>query len=276
MAKYNEPITYTVDNIKYDKETKQLYWDIAIGLNKVDGLKPSKYLVNLSNQNIKGEISNDEIDEKLKEYYSKETNKINHDERECDLVSFRIVELLEDNGFSFRLPTFVGIHEYLFRDIYSFAGKLRDYNISKEEPILNGDTVRYANYGMIESTLKYDFNEEQEFDYSKLSLDQMIKRISTFTSRIWQVHPFGEGNTRTTAVFVEKYLNSKGYKVTNDLFKENSVYFRNALVRANYANTEKGVFENQDYLVMFFENLLKNEKHSLNVEDLKVKELFEK
>lgn len=274
MTKDNEQITYDLDNIKYDKESKQLYWNIAIGLNKVDGLSPSKYLVELSNENIDGKLSNLEVDEKLKEYYSKDVNNINKNEHECDLVSLRIVELLENKNFIFRLPAFKGIHEYLFKDIYSFAGKYRDYNITKDESILNGDTVRYADYSMIEETLKYDFDEERQFDYSKISTDQLIRHICDFTSRIWQVHPYGEGNTRTTAVFIEKYLNSKGYDITNDLFKENAVYFRNALVRANYSNARIGVFENMDYLVKFFENLLKNEKHILNLDDLKVKELF--
>jgi fido (protein-threonine AMPylation protein) len=276
MTTYNEQVTYDLDDIKYDKERKQRYWNIAIGLNKVDGLLPSKYLIDLSNENIDGKLSNTEVDEKLKDYYSKDANTINIMEQECDLVSLRIVELLENKNFIFRLPTFKGIHEYLFKDIYSFAGRFRDYNITKDEPILNHDTVRYADYLMIEETLKYDFDEEQSFDYSKVSLDQLIRHISNFTSRIWQVHPYGEGNTRTTAVFIEKYLVSKGFDITNDTFKEHSVYFRNALVRANYANARMGVFENLDYLVLFFENLLKGKEHILNADSLKVKELFEK
>ena len=180
------------DEIK-DKTIKQSLWNMAIGLQTVDNLKPSIYLKELSKDNIEGKISIYEIENLLKIYYeNKKKNK--NDELECDLVSTRIVELLNDNSFNFHPTIMLGIHEYLFKDIYSFAGKYRAYNITKEEPILNGNTVNYASYDMIEKTLNYDFNSEKEFNYANISMEDKIKHISLFTSSIWQVHPFGEGN----------------------------------------------------------------------------------
>lgn len=265
------------NKIKYDKKTRQLYWEIAIGLNEVDHLKPSQYFKELILENINGNKNNHEIEIAIKEYYKEKQHrqKINETEKECDMVSLRIKELLEDDSFTFSPVALAAIHKYLFKDIYDFAGKYRDYNITKDEVILNNETVKYANYHMIEDTLDYDFSQEKKYDYAHKSQREQIERLVEFTSSIWQVHAFGKGNTRTTAVFIEKYLRSKGYSVTNEVFKENSLYFRNALVRANYSNYAKKVYATNEYLILFFENMLMGEKHVLKNRDLIVSELFE-
>ena len=268
---------YIIENEINDSIKKQEYWNTGIGLNKVDNLEPSKYLLDLSQKNINGELKYHEVEKLLKLYY--ETK--NHDdinvqrEKECDLVSLRIAQLLEDKSFGFSPITLKNIHKYLFKDIYDFAGQYREYNITKNEPILNGDTVKYVDFNNIEEYFAYDFKEEKEFDYSKLNKDELIKHIAKFTSSIWQVHPFGEGNTRTTAVFIEKYLNNMGFNVNNDMFKHNSVYFRNALVRSNYGNIPKGIYPTFEYLTMFFENLLQGKNNKLENKELYIKELFE-
>ena len=252
----NEEI-YIIENETTDTNKKQEYWNTGIGLNKVDNLEPSKYLLDLSKKNINGELKYYEVENLLKSYYeTQNSTDINiQKEKECDLVSLRIAQLLEDKSFGFSPIILKNIHRYLFKDIYDFAGNYREYNISKKEPILNGETVKYVNYQDIESYFEYDFKEEKNFDYSKLNNDELITHIAKFTSSIWQVHPFGEGNTRTTAVFIEKYLNNMGFNVNNDMFKEYSLYFRNALVRSNYGNIPKGIYHIFDYLIMFFENL---------------------
>lgn len=249
---------------------KQLYWNMAIGLQQVDGLTPSNYLKELVNKNIEGKITNYEIEESLQTYYKTQdlSDKKIVKEKECDLVSTRIVELLNNNSFSLRPITLKIIHEYLFKDIYDFAGEYRTYNITKEEPILQNDTVVYADYNEIERTFEYDFKEEMQYDYSKLTMNEQIERIADFTSNIWQVHPFGEGNTRTVAVLIEKYLRSLGYHVNNDLFKENSLYFRNALVRSNYSNRANNIYSTKKYLIKFLENLLNNGNNTLDNQDL--------
>ena len=196
-------------------------------------------------------------------------------EKECDLVSLRIAQLLENKSFGFSPITVKNIHKYIFKDIYDFAGNYREYNITKEEDILNGNTVTYVDYKNIEEYLMYDFKEEKDFDYSKLNRDEIIKHIAKFTSSIWQVHPFGEGNTRTTAVFIEKYLNNMGFDVNNDMFKNYSLYFRNSLVRSNYGNIPKGIYPTFEYVIMFLENLLNGKNHKLLIDELYVKELFE-
>lgn len=271
-----EKIEYIIEKETTDTRKKQEYWSTGIGLNKVDDLKPSKYLIELSNKNINGELKYNEVETLLKSYYETQDisdNKIQK-EKECDLVSLRIAELLEDKSFGFSPIALKSIHKYLFKDIYDFAGEYRTYNITKKEEILNGDTVKYVNYNEIESYFEYDFKEEKDFDYSKLNKEELIKHIAKFTSSIWQVHPFGEGNTRTTAVFIEKYLNNMGFDVNNDMFKEYSKYFRNSLVRSNYGNIPKGIYPKQDYLIMFFENLLENKENTLDNRELYVNELF--
>lgn len=272
-----EDENYIIENEIADQEKKQEYWDTAIGLNKVDNLKPSKYLLELSQKNISGELKYIEVEESLKTYYeTKDSNNIDiQREKECDLVSLRIAMLLENKSFGFNPIILKNIHKYLFKDIYSFAGNYRTYNITKKEPIINGDTVTYVDSNHIEEYLDYDFKEEKEFDYSKLNDDELIKHIAKFTSSVWQVHPFGEGNTRTTAVFIEKYLNNMGFNINNDMFKEYSLYFKNSLVRSNYGNIPKGVYPTFEYLIMFFENLLQGKSYKLNNKELYVKELFD-
>ena len=267
---------YIIEKETTDTVKKQEYWDTGIGLNKVDNLKPSKYLLDLSKKNINGELKYNEVENLLKTYYeAQDSNDVNiQEEKECDLVSLRIAILLEDKSFGFSSITLKNIHKFLFKDIYDFAGQYRTYNITKKEDILNGDTVKYVNYQDIESYFEYDFKEEKDFDYSKVNNVELILHIAKFTSSIWQVHPFGEGNTRTTAVFIEKYLNTMGFNINNDMFKNYSLYFRNALVRSNYGNIPKGIYPTFDYLVMFFENLLQNNNHKLENKDLYIKELF--
>ena len=268
---------YIIENEITDSAKKQEYWDTAIGLNKVDNLEPSKYLIELSQQNINGKLKYNEVENLLKTYYEngKDINDVKiRNEKECDIVSLKIAQLLEDKSFGFNPITLKNIHKYLFKDIYDFAGNYRNYNITKKEDILNGDTVKYVNYQDIENYLEYDFKEEKDFDYSKLGKTELITHISKFTSAIWQVHPFGEGNTRTTAVFIEKYLNNMGFQVNNEMFKNYSLYFRNSLVRSNYGNIPKGIYPTFDYLILFFENLLQNKNNELKNDDLYVKKLF--
>ena len=254
---------------------KQLQWDMAIGLQQVDNLKPSKYLEQISEKNILGELTIKEVEQSLKEYYTtKEQQDINHNELECDFVSMRIVELLNQDNFELSVDYLKYIHEYLFQDVYEFAGEFRKVDFSKHEKILNNDSVAYGDSKTLKESLEYDISLEKEKDYKNMSIVDVIKNITDFSSSIWQVHPFREGNTRTTAVFIEKYLISLGYKVNNTLFKDKSVYFRNALVRSNYFNNYLNIKEDKTYLIKFYENLLLGKNNNLHSEDLILKELF--
>lgn len=254
--KFNDE-SYEIIQSNTSENEKRKYWDIALGLQEVDDLKPSSYLSEIKEKNIIGEITNQEVEELLYDHYMKlEDAQEKESSYECDIVSNRIVELLEMNGFSLSPASLLSIHGYLFKDIYTHAGQFRNQNIRKEEPILNGETVKYANYYAVSSTLSFDFESEKNYRYSGKTEEEIINHISNFTSSIWQVHPFFEGNTRTTAVFIERYLNNIGFQVNNDLFKEYSKYFRNALVRDNYADYSKKIDVEHDYLRKFFRKLL--------------------
>ena len=254
---------------------KQLQWDMAIGLQQVDNLKPSKYLEQISEKNILGELTIKEVEQSLKEYYTtKEQQNINHNELECDFVSMRIVDLLNQDNFELSVDYLKYIHKYLFQDVYEFAGEFRKVDFSKHEKILNNDSVAYGDSKTLKESLEYDISLEKEKDYKNMSIVDVIKNITDFSSSIWQVHPFREGNTRTTAVFIEKYLINLGYNVDNSLFKDKSVYFRNALVRSNYFNNYLNIKEDKSYLIKFYENLLLGKNNNLHSEDLIVKKLF--
>ena len=268
INQYNE-----IDNPK--GYAKQLEWDMAIGLQEVDNLKPSKYLKEIKEKNVLGELSIEEVEKSLKEYYVEKSkqNSINHNELECDFVSMRIVELLEKDDFELSVDYLKYIHKYLFQDVYDFSGEFRNINFSKHEIILNNDSVAYGDYKTLKESLEYDISLEKDKNYKDMSIVDVIKNITDFSSSIWQVHPFREGNTRTTALFIEKYLISLGYNVDNSLFKDKSVYFRNALVRSNYFNNDLNIKEDKSYLIKFYENLLLSKNNNLHSEDLIVKEL---
>lgn len=241
-------------------------WETAIGLQDVDGLKPSKYLIEMAKKHIEGSIELKEVEAKVNDYYKVLSERKSEEIEECeeaDKVAVRIAEILSDNSFNFNPATLSMIHQRLFSGIYKEAGRIRDYNFTKKEWILNGDTVVYASYETIIPALEYDFAKEKEFSYKNLSLEESISHLCRFTSDIWQIHPFCEGNTRTTAVFIIKYLRTFGFNINDDIFAEHSWYFRNALVRANYKNFKKNIFEDISYLEKFFYNLLSNTNYEL-------------
>ncbi|TEX99678.1 Fic family protein [Campylobacter sp. US33a] len=248
------------------KKNKNINYEnilVGIGLNEVDNLKPSEYFYKA----VENSSTYEELEEKIIEYY-KNTN--NEEEivrtKECDLVSQRIAKIIDDEGFSFSPITLKNIHRKIFTDVFpqvmeKYVGNFRKVNIFKEEAILNGKSVNYANYDDILELLEYDFEKEKKNDYSKISDDEFIKKISSFVSNIWQIHPFREGNTRTIAVFTIKYLNSIGFEINNDIFKENSKYFRNALVLSNYSDKYRNI--DISYLESFFKKLLIDKNLSL-------------
>ena len=257
---------------------KQQEWDMAIGLQKVDNLKPSKFLEKLLQENVTGEKTIYEVEKELKEYYveKEKNNEVNHNELECDLVSTRIVELLQENNFELSIDYLKYVHKYLFQDIYEFAGEFRKVDFSKHERILNNDSVAYGDHKLLEQSLDYDITLEKNKNYNEMNIVDVINNITDFSSRIWQIHPFREGNTRTTAIFIEKYLVSLGYNVDNTLFKDKSVYFRNALVRSNYFNNYLNIKQDNSFLIKFYENLLLGKNNNLHSRDLIVEKLFNK
>ena len=259
-----------------EKSQKAENWGVAIGLQQVDNPTPSKYLIEVAKNNIEGKISIDEAGEQVSQYYKKNPAKTlkEHNEKEADEVSARIAKLLSTHTFSFSPAELISIHKALFSGIFDdeIAGKIRTYDITKKEPILNGDTVIYGRADSIMETLDYDFEQEKKFNYKGLSKREKVERLAKFTSGIWQIHPFGEGNTRATAVFIIKYLYTLGFVTNNDLFEQNSKYFRNALVRANYQNLNQDIYYTMEYLNKFFGNLLLGEKNLLDNREMQIKD----
>ena len=254
-----------------DKKEKSIAWSIATGLQQVDVLTPSAYLYETAKRDIEGEISIEEARKLVDSYYESKTARTedNDDKEEADKVSARIVQILRDKTFDFSPAYYIHIHKKIFEDVFKFAGTIRDYNITKNEWILNSDTVYYADADAdadaydIKEALDYVITKERNFDYSNLSTEEAVKHLTRFTSDIWQIHPFGEGNTRTTAIFIIKYLRFLHFIENTEPFEKHSWYFRNALVRANYDNFPKGIFKSFDYLEIFFRNVILNENNEL-------------
>lgn len=238
-------------------------WKTAIGLQAVDGLTPSEYLLDLAKKNIEGQMSLQALHTLLENYYESYPHQEDRTV-EADIVSLRMSELLLEKAFSFTPNEYLSIHKQLFTDIYPYAGDMRDYNITKKEWILVGDTVTYGSASELGAALFYDIEEEKNFSYANLEMSETIRHLATFVARLWQIHVFGEGNTRTTAVFFIKYLQTLGFTMTNDMFANHAWYFRNALVRANYQNLKIGVYRTTEYLERFLRNLLLDEDHVLS------------
>lgn len=271
-----DPFGEYIRNLPPTRKELGQAWSTAIGLQDVDGLKPSEYLYEIARKSIDGEISVDEAGDLINSYYESKDVRLAAETRteEADKVSVRIAKLLSEKAFIFSPTQYISIHRELFNGVYSHAGKIRDYNITKKEWVLDGDTVSYGGAIDLRETLDYDFSQERDFKFNSLTMDETIHHLAVFISRLWQIHAFGEGNTRTTAVFLIKYLRMLGFDAENDMFAENSWYFRNALVRANYTNIKEGIYETTEFLEKFLRNLLLGEKHELHNREMHIRGEF--
>ena len=270
-----DPFKEYIKESEPNKRDKRYAWHTAIGLQAVDGLKTSEYLVHTALRNIEGEISFEEANALLQTYYE-ENPACEAEDRteEADKVSARIAALLSEKAFSFTPGEYLSIHRKLFSGIYSHAGRIRDFNITKREWVLDGATVLYGSATELRATLDYDFSEERQYSYRNLTMDEIIRHLAIFVSRLWQIHVFAEGNTITTAVFFIKYLRTLGFDVTNDIFAEHAWYFRNSLVRANYNDLKNGIHETTEFLELFLRNLLLDETHPLHNRTLHISGMF--
>ena len=251
------------------KYSKKYLIETGAGLQDVDNLKNSSYFKSETERYIRGEITLEELEDIISSYYKNKPEEADRTE-EADVIAVRIAKILSDDSFSFTVSQLISIHKQLFEGIYSHAGRFRTYNFIKKEWVLDGASVWYGDYRELEATLQYDFNVEKKFYYGGLSMDDVLDHLATFIANLWQIHAFEEGNTRTTAVFVIKYMRSLGFDVTNDTFAKNAWYFRNALVRANYNNLSKGVYIDRSFLILFLRNLILHENNELQNRDLHI------
>lgn len=276
---------------------KRAYWDAAMGLQAVDGLRPSSYLRQLADDNVNDVRSLDETRALLRVYYQERgvlrggscasasldeaPSGAEHaaaGEVEADFVSQRIVELLAGQAFSLIPDMLTKIHEHLFSDLDAALyrpGQYKDVALQKAELVLNGDSVVYADPTLIGSSLKFAFDEERDYCYGPDFDSAQLDHFTRFIARIWQVHPFFEGNTRTVAVFTILYLRDLGFDVDNGPFALHAAYFRDALVRANYRNAAARVMPDRSFLSRFFDNALNGASHELRSRDLMAGALFE-
>lgn len=268
---FNEEIPYEEYEVENSKSTKENLWKTSFGLQQVDGLKPSKYLVQLSQQEIEGKISYSEVREELNRYYSESST--NKETEEADMSSVRIAEWLsQPRPFEISTRRLKQIHAHLFSDVSSFnfpVGKFRTVNIEKEEPILNGASVFYELWNMIDTALTIDFDEEMSKNYKAMNEQDKAYSAMSFISNVWQIHPFREGNTRTMAVFAIDYFRELGFDIDNTLFEKHSLYFRNALVRDNCLKE----WQTDEYINAFTDNLLLGGQHDLEAKDLSINSL---
>ncbi|MBO4556692.1 MAG: Fic family protein [Elusimicrobiales bacterium] len=278
----NQEDSYKIDFDEYilnaspDKQEKGKLWACAAGLQKADGLTASEYLYETAKKNIEGHITVQQAKQLIDSYYERKIIRTENEKnaQEADKVSARIAEILSERTFSLSPAQFISIHKRLFTGIFSKvrAGALRDYNITKKEWVLDGATVLYAGADLLQETLKYDFETEKNFDYSGLTQYETIRHLTNFIANLWQIHPFGEGNTRTTAVFAIKYFRALGFSAANELFEHNSWYFRNALVRANYSDLSRGIHEDKSWLEKFLRCLALGEKHIFKNRNLHIRQ----
>lgn len=273
VVKYmkKDPFKEYIKQSEPEKRDKGYAWQTAIGLQAVDGLTTSEYLVENAIKNIEGAMTIDQVEQLLESYYEENPkDDMNDRTEEADKVSVRIARILSEKAFSFSPAQYISIHKNLFQGIYSHAGMIRDFNITKKEWVLDGASVIYGSATELRETLDYDFSQEKSFSYKGLSIDEIIHHLALFVAGLWQIHVFSEGNTRTTAVFFIKYLRTLGFDVTNDIFAENAWYFRNSLVRANYNDLKNGVHETTEFLELFLRNLLLGEKHELHNREMHI------
>lgn len=263
MSEFDE---YIVHGEPGQKE-KADAWQTAIGLQDVDGLKVSAYLLDTARQHIEGDITIDEARERIKAYYE---TKSRHDAvEEGDKVSANIAKIIMEPSFAFSLIGLTSIHRRIFEDYFKFAGQLRMVELTKKEWVLGGEaSVAYQPSVDLRQAIEHDLAKEKEYDYSDKPISEVIKHLARFTADLWQIHPFREGNTRTTAVFLIKYLRSMGIPATNDMFKEHSWYFRNALVRASYKGLN--ISPTNEFVERFLRNVVLGEKNELRNRDMLV------
>lgn len=285
---------YEPDRREADEAARRQYWAMAIGLQAVDGLEVSPYLRDLSRGYVAGSYTLEQTGSLIRAYHADEAAGDSSVERaeasgvrralahaataEADLVSQRIAELLERGTFFLAPDMLSNIHATLFqdldKDVYQ-PGAYKKERLVKQEDILNGDSVLYADPSMIQMSLDYLFKEEGRRTYAVRLEGDDLARFCKFVSDIWQVHPFVEGNTRTTALFAVLYLRSLGFDVSNDPFEKHARYFRDALVRANYRNPQAGVIQDRSWLIGFLDNLVNGASHKLSREELLCVELFD-
>lgn len=273
-ADYPDTHDYEPAREHTSEAARRHYWAVAIGLQEVDGLEVSPYLEETARGYITGEYGMAKAGELIRSYHH-DGNDDAH--READLVSQRMAELLASSPFALSSDFLPQIHRHLFQDLDEeiyHPGEFKTERMVKQEEILNGDSVLYADPMTYAMSLRSAIEREQGRVYTVLTGDE-LKGFCQTLAFLWQVHPFYEGNTRTIAVFSELYLNHLGFDVTNEPFEKHARFYRDALVRAMYRNATASIMPDDAYLIAFYENVLGFADNALNREALICTPLFD-
>jgi len=232
-----DDIDYQVVSADYSRDVKAAAWDIATGLQKIDGLSPSTYAQEIAIEYIAGQTSYDEFEDALQQHYSTLSHAENRSaEFEADITSLRIAEIIAEPTFTLSPASLRAIHGRIFKGVFEdsrWAGQWRTKNLSKNEPVIANRSINYTDFREIRDVLGYDFTQEKQKVYLEFSNEETVTQVMAFWSAIWQAHPFREGNTRATATYIIKYLRYLGIDVSNEPFAENAQFLRDALVLDN-------------------------------------------
>lgn len=160
------------------------------------------------------------------------------DEKALDLIEaeqsrVNMMLLYEQGFYDFTLEGLQAIHRFLFGDIYDWAGSFRIINIEKREKLLAGRSVWYSNDEAITDDLTAVFLDIQRQDWKALSRQAFVSAVSKYFARIWRIHPFREGNTRTVVMMLTFFVEHYGYYMDQNLLAENAGYVRDSFVMAS-------------------------------------------
>jgi len=232
-ANYGEDQPYVVLDGTGTEQERADAWAVGFGLQAVDGLTPSSTVYALATEHISGRTSYAEVEQRLRRHYA--DSDPDDRQREADFSSARIARIIQTPGFGLAPAALKGIHREVFTDVYpdEWVGRWRTVAIGKPEPVLGGWTVEYAAPFLIEEMLADAFAKEEAIDWLPAEPRGAIDRVLRFISRIWQIHPFREGNTRTSATYAVLYMRHLGVDITNDPFAKRAEFFRDALVLDN-------------------------------------------
>ena len=255
---------------EHTKETKlgnmAAIWQTSIDLQASDGLSASDYLIQCSQKHVSGQITIDDVQNLIQDYYQDRKAQEGEDSEteEADKVAVNIAALLmTETEAELSVAGLSKLHSIIFKGVYENLGALRDFEEYKREWVLGGDTLRFTNLENVPEELENCLAKENAYSYDNISPDNFIAHISAFVAKIWHICPFGDGNTRLTAVLTILYLKQLGVSFNFDTFKNNSWYFHNALARANYQNSVKNINYEPIYLERFFRNMLLGEQWEL-------------
>lgn len=249
-------------------ETKKraYIWAAAIGLQATDGLRTTDKMRNTARRHIENQISLDEARQDIWRHYEDNpaTTPEQTKEQEADKTAFNIARILfSGQAVDFSTDGYLNLHRQVFDGVYDHAGQLRTCDLVKKEWVLEKNTVIYLHWEEIRIALDSNFDFKENINYQHRKGRELVDWISQFTAAVWHIHPFNEGNTRTTAVMAILIARSLGHDLHTDVFAEHSWYYRNAMVRANYMDLDRNVHIHPEFLIRFYSNWLLGEQWDL-------------